>query len=252
MYKILLVDDDKAIRYLYSKMKVWSQCGFEISMEASNGKEALEILQDKQFDLVVTDIRMPFVDGIELLRAIKERNIDTCIVFVSSYNDFEYARQGLILGAFDYVLKPTKEPQLHEVLSRAKTYLDEKYSNIKVSQGVLNALQVLNLQDDNAFIHKVCLYFTENYGKLVTMDTIAEYFTFNKDYFGKVFKQNTNVTFNYFNSLVKMEYAKELIKTGNYKAYEISEILGYSSVDYFTKVFKDITGETPSQYKNHA
>jgi YesN/AraC family two-component response regulator len=83
------------------------------------------------------------------------------------------------------------------------------------------------------------------------MDTTAEYFSLNKDYFGKVFKQNTNVTFNYFNSLVKIEYAKDLIKTGNYKAYEISEILGYSSVDYFTKVFKDITGETPSQYKSH-
>lgn len=84
------------------------------------------------------------------------------------------------------------------------------------------------------------------------MDEMAEHFNLSKDYFGKIFKQNMNAGFNYFYSLVKMEYAKELMSTGNYKAYQISEMLGYSSVDYFTKVFKEYTGETPSKFKQNA
>ena len=67
------------------------------------------------------------------------------------------------------------------------------------------------------------------------MENMADYFELNKDYFGKVFKQHTGVTFSYFSSVLKVEYAKELLGTGNYKTYEISSMLGYSSTDYFTK-----------------
>jgi two-component system response regulator YesN len=68
---------------------------------------------------------------------------------------------------------------------------------------------------------------------------------------GKLFKQQSGITFNKFSSILKVEYAKELLNTGNYKAYQISEMLGYSSVDYFTRIFKDITGKTPSDYKKN-
>lgn len=250
MYKILLVDDDKAMCFLYSKMKVWSECGFEISNVANDGKSALEILNKNQFDVVITDIRMPFIDGIELLKEIKDKNMDICVIFISSYDDFEYARQGLILGAFDYILKPAKETQLKDVLERTKSYLIEKYSNTKINQGVLNVLERLHIKNDNNFIHQLSVYFSNNYGNVITMEDVAEYFGFSKDYFGKIFKQHLNITFNQFSSLIKIEYAKDLIKTGNYKFYEISDILGYSTVDYFTKIFKNITGETPSQYKS--
>ncbi|MGN1317600.1 MAG: response regulator, partial [Lachnospirales bacterium] len=95
MYKILLVEDDEALRFVYSKMKAWSKCGFIISDEAGNGKDAINLLEKNSYDLVLTDIRMPFVDGIELLRYINSNSIDVCTVLISSYDEFEYARQGL-------------------------------------------------------------------------------------------------------------------------------------------------------------
>lgn len=82
------------------------------------------------------------------------------------------------------------------------------------------------------------------------MEEMAEYFGFNKDYFGKIFRQSMNISFVNFYTSVKIEYAKELIRTGNYKNYDISEMLGYSSADYFTKVFKEFTGKTPTEFKN--
>ncbi|MGN1415314.1 MAG: response regulator [Oscillospiraceae bacterium] len=251
MYDILLVEDDSAMRFLYSKMKVWSECGFRIAAEVSNGKDALEVLGRESFDLVVTDIRMPFVDGIELLREIKKRGIDVCVIFVSSYDEFEYARQGLVLGAFDYILKPVNDKKLSEVLERTKQCIAEKAAVPGISRSVSEALHHIGkTEDENSFIRQISEYFSENTSNIITMDEAAEHFNFNKDYFGKLFKQNMGVTFSYFSSVVKVEYAKELLATGNYKTYQISEKLGYSSPDYFTRIFKEITGRTPSQYKS--
>lgn len=250
MYRILLVEDDEALRFVYSKMKAWTEAGFKIACEASNGKDALNILANQSFDLIVTDIRMPFVDGIELLRKIKERGINTCVIFISSYDEFEYARQGLILGAFDYILKPVKEKQLTEVLGRVRQHIESNLNGRELPAHIMAAVSYTGVDlKENRLLRQVCEYLAERSGNIITMEDTAEHLKLSKDYFGKVFRQQTGITFNYFCSLVKVEYAKELIDTGNYKTYQISEMLGYSSTDYFTKVFKDITGETPSKYK---
>lgn len=252
MYKILIVEDDSAMRFVYSKMKVWAEYGFRIADEASNGKAALELLDKNKYDLVISDIRMPFVDGIELLREIKSRGIDVHVMFISSYDEFEYARQGLVLGAFDYMLKPVTEEQLGQVLERVKDALAEKRQDRELAEPVLAAMQRTGVNaDENKTAYQFCVYLSENYDKIITMDEMAEHFNLSKDYFGKIFKQNMNAGFNYFYTLVKMEYAKMLIGTGSYKTYQISEMLGYSSVDYFTKVFKEYIGETPSKFKQN-
>lgn len=250
MYNVLLVEDDVALRFIYSKMKTWTECGFVIAKQAGNGKDALEILQKESFDLIFTDIRMPFVDGIEMLRKLSEQNSTTPVVFASSYDEFEYARQGLILGAFDYLLKPVDEKKLAQVLERLKVHLEETSDTIKIEQAISDVFGQLGIPvDSSPFIHQTAIYFSEHYGEVFTADDIAEAHGYSKDYFGKIFKKNFGLTFHEVYSRIKIAYAINLLSTGNYKAYEISDILGYSSVDYFTKVFKEITGETPSRFK---
>ncbi len=253
MYRILLVEDDSALRYVYSKMKTWVGNGFEISAEASNGKEALELLDKEEFDLVVTDIRMPFVDGLTLLSKIKERSIDVVSVLLSSYNEFEYARQGLVLGAFDYIVKPISDKNLSEVLQRAKIYLGEKNEISKIDNIVINAANDCKFSVDcGNIVNKACVYLSENLGRIVTMEEIADSFSISKDYFGKSFKKQTGATFNNFYTAVKIEYAKKLIDTSDYKNYEISDLLGYSDPDYFAKVFKSVAGVSPASYRSES
>lgn len=248
MYKVLLVEDDSALRFIYSKMKTWSECGFTIAAEASNGKAALEKLEKNKFDLIFTDIRMPFVDGIEMLRKLNESGNTIPVIFASSYDEFEYARQGLILGAFDYLLKPVDKRKLENVLLRVKKRINEMDQSDRIQPSVAEVLKQLDVSSEsNIFVKQVAIYCSQHYGEIITIEDIAQ--AYSKDYFGKLFKQHFGVTFHEFYSKVKIEYSKELIRTGNYKAYEISDILGYSSVDYFTKVFKEITGMTPSKYK---
>ena len=120
MYKILLVEDDMALHYVYKKMKIWSENDFCIRKIASNGKEALEMLENDEFDMVVTDIRMPVLDGIGLLKKMSEKKIDIYTIILSSYDEFEYARQAMIYGAADFIVKPLKEKELGDALVRAK------------------------------------------------------------------------------------------------------------------------------------
>ena len=126
MYKILLAEDDADMRFIYSRMSVWKECGFVIAKEVSNGKDALAVLKAEAFDLVLTDIRMPFIDGIELLGKINELGIDVAVAFISSYDEFEYARKGLVLGAFDYLLKPVNEQKLWDMLRRVSESLQRR------------------------------------------------------------------------------------------------------------------------------
>lgn len=127
MYRVLIVDDIDILRYDLKRMKVWGETtGFAIEDEASDGREALKKLRESSFDLLITDIRMPVMDGMELLRAVSKENLCPCIVMLSDYTEYSYAREGLLHGAFDYLGKPVNQNDILELLGRAKIFLDQK------------------------------------------------------------------------------------------------------------------------------
>ncbi len=139
MYKVLFVDDDETIGFIVSKMKVWENSNFKITRYAQNGKEALLVLEKENFDLIITDIRMPIVDGLELLENIRKRGDKTFLVLASTYSEFEYAKRGLQNGAIDYIIKPITEENLKELFIRVEKLLKEKEdkpkeTNLKVSK----------------------------------------------------------------------------------------------------------------------
>lgn len=159
MYRILLVEDDEALRYVYARMHAWQENGFCLAAQAANGKQALEQMDKERFDLIVTDIRMPFIDGLELLRELRRRGIQTPVILVSSYGEFEYAREGLVLGAFDYIVKPFREEQLSAVLSRAAQSLsahmdeDSQYALVRETFETLG----IPVQEDG-FVHTLAAF----------------------------------------------------------------------------------------------
>lgn len=125
MYRVLLVDDREIFLMEMKRMKVWGKIsGFEAAGTAQNGKQALELLRTESYDLVLTDIRMPVIDGLQLLRRIRQEKLCRCVVLLSEYSEFRYARQGIVLGAFDYLVKPMDANALLDLFSRARSFLD--------------------------------------------------------------------------------------------------------------------------------
>lgn len=137
-YKVLIVDDEETIREGLKMIVDWNGLGFEITGEAANGIEALDFISSKGCpDVVLADIRMPAMDGLELIKAVNESGYNVHFIILSGYDYFEYAKRAIELGAFDYILKPTKLDELNSKFLRLKEKLDEdQKKNVIISKGM--------------------------------------------------------------------------------------------------------------------
>ena len=126
MYTMIVVDDEREIRKGFCTYFPWTEIGFTILADFSSAQEADEYLQCNPVDVVVTDIRMIGMSGLELIEAGYKRNPDTCFVVVSGYRDFEYARQVMRFGVRYYLVKPIKYAQIVEVFSQIYAELSER------------------------------------------------------------------------------------------------------------------------------
>ncbi len=128
MYRLLLVDDEPEIRDGLLEIINWEQEGFEVVGVAENGLEALQVAEGASPDLVVTDIRMPFLDGLEMARRMRQTLPAVQFIVLSGYDDFDYARQAIQLQIKDYVLKPISSDEFTAVLRRVKKHMDEDFA----------------------------------------------------------------------------------------------------------------------------
>lgn len=126
MYRILLVDDESQIRIGLKKKISWEDAGFTLCGEAANGKEALQAIEELQPDLVITDIRMPVMNGIDLLNACKEKHKNIKLIVISGYDEFEYVKEAMKCGAQDYLLKPVIRKEMQELLQSIYSELEQR------------------------------------------------------------------------------------------------------------------------------
>ena len=119
MIPVLVVDDEKFVREGIVRGTDWKSVGCEVVGQAKNGEEALALARTLHPALIVTDIRMPKMDGIELVRTLREENIAVKVIFLTAYSDFSYAQQAIRLKASDYLLKPFEDGQLEAVVKRS-------------------------------------------------------------------------------------------------------------------------------------
>lgn len=125
MYRLIIADDEPWVAYRLTRLVDYAAFGFEVTSTAADGTSALQLCQTQRADALLTDIRMPGMDGIELLHALKEAGLDTQVVLVSGYAEFGYAQAALREGAFDYLIKQVSAVQLEDVLRRLKAHLDQ-------------------------------------------------------------------------------------------------------------------------------
>ena len=131
MYKILFVDDEEEVRKSIIKLMDWNALGFEIAGEAENGREALEKVTSLEPDVVITDIQMPYMDGLQLAEALQKEYPEKKVVLFSGYDEFEYAKQAIRLGVTGYILKPNNIGELTAVLQKLRDSIDRELEEKK-------------------------------------------------------------------------------------------------------------------------
>ena len=130
MYQVLIVDDEPIVKIALRSMLDWGSLGFHICGTASNGQEALEMAERMHPDLIICDLKMPVMDGIDLIRTAKDRSMNCEFLVISNYEDFNYVRTALVLGASDYILKVSISPEeLTTQLQKIKEKLDQKQTH---------------------------------------------------------------------------------------------------------------------------
>lgn len=133
MYTVIVADDEEEIRRALVRKTDWESLGFELIAEASNGAEALELTEKLGPDLLITDIMMPFISGIELARRVREVRPSTQIVFLSGYEVFEFAKKAIQYNIISYLLKPISADEMSRELIKIRKMIDEKFEEFRSS-----------------------------------------------------------------------------------------------------------------------
>lgn len=155
---VLIADDEYWTRESLRTMLDWNAYGMRLTDMACDGEEALRILREQAVDILITDINMPYISGLELINRVREESPDTVIVVLSGYGDYEYVRQALVSGAMDYLLKPLVKTKLVELLGRAieqrLALKSEKQSMAQIQQSLAQAAALILDRDFSALLHE--------------------------------------------------------------------------------------------------
>ncbi|SFT06502.1 response regulator [Paenibacillus sp. BC26] len=244
--KIMIVDDEQFIRLGLEKIISKSDETHDVIGSFSNGQEAWNFLlghESQEPDVLITDIKMPMMDGLKLSELVREKYKNITIIILSGFSDFEYARSALRFGVRDYLLKPVDKSALFDLLGKIRL---EKSAVSEVS-----AEDGAQLESDHYIIEQMKDILDREYDKNFELERLADSVGMNASYISRLFKHKTSMTITDYLIQLRIEKAKQFLADHPHlKNYEISHLVGYSDPVYFNKLFKKMVGVTPKDYKD--
>lgn len=239
VYSIMIVEDEYLVRQGISSLVDFKKFNMQVIGEAENGLEAWEKIQAECPDIILTDINMPQMNGIKLAQLAREQYPQLHIIFLTGYDDFDYALSAVKLGADDYLLKPFSREDVEAMLIKVKEKLDKE----KKQQQVHELVEKAEFSGLEQAIHDR-LADTE-----LSLKSLSFQLGFNSSYLSVLIKKELGLPFQDYLIQERMKRAKLLLLTTDLKVYEIAEQVGFEDMNYFSQRFKQIVGVTPRQFK---
>jgi YesN/AraC family two-component response regulator len=262
MVKIVVADDEMIERKVLVKRLKQKYSEEATFFEAENGRQVLEIYEKEHPEIYILDIEMPGITGLEAAAEIRRKDPNSCIIFVTAFDDFEYARRAIVVHALDYLLKPCDEEELLLVVDSAMHYVDQirNGQSMPLPDISLDPLQkketaaagISDIDAGDIFetdVRKAAMqkYIEEHFQDDISVQDIADALGYSEAYFCKIFKQYFDKNFVTYLSEYRIRKASELLKNSAVSIKEIGKAVGYPDSNYFAKVFKRVTGKSPSE-----
>lgn len=249
MYKLLVIEDEELVRKGIVSLIDYDKLGIEAVYEAGDGNAALDIIREKQPDIVLSDINMPRMDGITLAKKIKSAYPKTGIIFLTGYDYFDYAVEALKLGADDYILKPISKNDVEQILTKTIKKREEKEKNEQINDLLLTVDSGIS-ENESSRRGKIESIIADNlYDPNLSLKDIASKLGFSVSYLSTMIKKDLGINFQEYVIEQRIAKAKILLLTTDMKIYEIAENVGFYDVNYFSARFKHHVGMTPRQYQ---
>lgn len=265
MYKIVIIDDEPMVLKGLTTLVPWYEIGCEIVGMAENGEEGLALIQEKKPDVVISDIQMPKLSGLDMIRQIYQAKMDVKCILLTGYRQFEYAKEAINLGIQKFLLKPTNLEEIKAAVIEMTQLLDDERSKEETVVALQEKLAALERPKEQVeeiaekgeegqkvkyLVRQAIDFMKLYYSEKIELQTVADHLYISTWYVCKLFKQELNTSFIEILNEIRIQEAKRLLLETNKKIYEICEEVGYNDNPYFTKTFKKFTGKTPNQYRN--
>ncbi|MBQ9648341.1 MAG: response regulator [Oscillospiraceae bacterium] len=246
MLKVLVVEDEEMIRKGIVLAVDWAALDCVVVGEAANGVEALEAVERLEPSLIITDLKMPQMDGLEMLRRLRERGNNAYVIILTAYDSFEYAQTALRLGAVDFLLKPFRDGELEEAVLGLKKKIGDGENAAEAPM-----LYQLKKGDKSKYVLEAMDYIGAHYGEPgIGVAAIAEHLGISEGHLSHLFKKETDYTLLNYLTRYRMHQAMALLKDCRVKIYEVAEAVGYRDVTHFSATFKKLVGVSPSEYQD--
>jgi YesN/AraC family two-component response regulator len=241
----VVAEDEERMRDYLARKVAELDGRFSCVGSAADGEEAIELVERFIPDLLITDIKMPVIGGLELVRRIRGTDRDLRIVIVSGYSEFEYARQAIELGVDEYLLKPVDVAKLRETLRRIRIKLESTAGNVSAEFGQAG----LDARAED-LVGAVKVYLQENYRQPYSLEKLAASFGCKAAYLLRLYNRVTGSTPTQELIRLRIEKAKRLLAGHpDLEVKQVSVAVGYEDPLYFSRLFKRETGQNPTAFR---
>lgn len=241
----MIIEDEVIIRKGLIASIDWLAYECEVVGEAKNGKEGLELIANVKPDIIVLDINMPIMNGLEMIELLPHQIYS--FIIVSGHSEFDYAKKAIRLNVSDYLVKPLDHKQFEKALFQAIEDLEMRRFFLSKESQEDHEFMILdfNLQVDSVSLTLVLNYIRDNYSRKISMDDLVVVADKSATSINTRFQKHLGMTFNEYLTRYRIQQAIDNIQTLKYHMYEISELVGFNDYKYFTQVFKKMVGVSP-------
>lgn len=245
MLSVVIVEDEYYVRKGLVQTFDWASLDCEVIGEAANGREGEQIIIELKPDLVIADIEMPVVNGIEMVKALKSKQCKSEYIFLTAHQKFSYVHSALKLEAMDYLLKPFSYDDLAECIRKVKIRLNKVDS--ETAKTLLLTEETMNAK--SLYIKDAINYVREHYSEDITIPGMAQHLNISEAYFCRLFKKETGYTFGRYLTHYRIHVAAQMLTRLPIKVSDAAEQTGFTDPNYFSSTFKRIMHMSPSKYQ---